>query len=108
MITDCYIERRGKVLLLGIKLENAVLEIVTDRDLLTACLALLKSPHTGLVHAQMGSFGEFPITLNLHNDDSVSIFIDGPDFNSPRNQSAAIWVDKKALEIILQNSGNSN
>jgi hypothetical protein len=108
MITDWYIERRGEAILLGIKLEQALLEIVTDHDLLTTCLALLESPHTGSVHTRMGQFGDCPITLNLHHDDSVSIFIDGPDFDPPRNQSAAIWLDKKALHSILQKADTKN
>ena len=50
----------------------------------------------------MGSFGEFQVTLNLHHDDTVSIFIDGPDFDAGRCQSAAIWVEKDRLCGILE------
>jgi len=63
---------------------------------------MLESPHLGLVDTRIGQFGEFPVTLNLHHDDTVSIFVDGPDFDSGRNQSAAIWVDKYRLQEILR------
>ena len=102
MITDWQIERRGEEMLLGIAVEQDVLDIVTHRGLLTACLAMLESPPVGLVDTRMGQFGDFPVTLNLHHDDTVSIFVDGPDFISPRNQSAAIWVEKDRLEEILR------
>ena len=102
MITERQVRRKGEALLLGIAVEHAVLDIVTDRSLLTSCLTMLGSPHTGLVETRMGQFGEYPVTLNLHHDDTVSIFVDGPDFDPPRNQSAAIWVDKDKLRDILQ------
>ena len=102
MITDWQIERRDEEMLLGIAVEHAVLDIVTHRGLLTTCLAMLESPHVGHVDTRMGQFGDFPVTLNLHHDDTVSIFVDGPDFTSPRNQSAAIWVEKDRLEEILR------
>jgi hypothetical protein len=103
MITEWHIERKGEALLLGIAVaDTAVLDIVSDRASLIACLQMLESPHVGLVHTQMGRLGEFPITLNLHHDETVSIFIDGPDFDTPRNQSAAIWVEKDRLRDILR------
>src|SRR5207247_5182348 len=102
MITEWQVQRRGEALILGIAVEHAVLDVVSDHSLLATCLAMLESPHTGLVDTRMGQFGEFPVTLNLHHDDTVSIFIDGPDFDSSRNQSAAIWVDKDRLRDILQ------
>jgi hypothetical protein len=103
MITDWQIQRKGAVLILGIAVaENAVLDIVSDDALLANCLEMLERPHADLVDTQMGRFGEFPIRLNLHHDDTVSIFIDGPDFDTGRSQSAAIWVEKNGLRDILQ------
>ena len=102
MITDWQVQRRGEAIILGIAVEHAVLDVVTHRGLLISCLAMLQSPHQGLVDTRMGQFGEFPVTLNLHHDDTVSIFIDGPDFTSGRNQSAAIWVEKDRLQQILK------
>ena len=102
MITDWQIQRKGEAVILGLAVEHAVLDVVTDRSLLTDCLTMLESPHRGLVDVRMGQFGEFPVTLNLHADDAVSIFIDGPDFDSGRNQSAAIWVEKPKLQEILR------
>lgn len=101
MITDWQIQRKGKAIILGLAVEHAVLDVVTNRGLLEGCLTMLESPHTGLIDTQMGYFGEFPVTLNLHLDDTVSIFIDGPDFDSGRVQSAAIWVEKANLQQIL-------
>src|SRR6266498_2947184 len=102
MITEWQVQRKGEALILGIALEHAVLDVVSDHRSLAACLAMLESPHAGLVDTRMGQFGEFPVTLNLDHDDTVSIFIDGPDFDSGRNQSAAMWVDKEKLRDILQ------
>ena len=102
MITDWQVQRKGDAFILGLAVEHAVLDVVTDRPLLAGCLTMLDSPHVGLVDTRMGQFGEFPVTLNLHHDDAVSIFIDGPDFDSGRNQSAAIWVEKPKLQAILR------
>ena len=103
MITDWQVARKGEALILGIAVADAaVLDIVSDDALLGKCLEMLDSPHVGLVDTQMGRFGEFPVTLNLHHDDTVSIFIDGPDFDTTRNQSAAIWVEKDRLREILR------
>ncbi len=103
MITDWQFQRKGEAILLGVAIGQALIDVVTDRSLLSSCLTMLESPHTGLVDTRMGSFGDYPVTLNLDHADEVSIFIDGPDFDSPRNQSAAIWVDKKRLcEIIRE------
>lgn len=102
MITDWQLHRRDGLLILAIAVEHAVLDVVSDVALLENCLKLLRSPHRGLVDTRMGSFGEFQVTLNLHHDDTVSIFIDGPDFDIGRCQSAAIWVDKAGLCRILE------
>ncbi len=102
MITDWQVQRKGDAFILGLAVEHAVLDVVTDRTLLAGCLKVLDSPHLGLVDTRMGQFGEFPVRLNLHHDNAVSIFIDGPGFDSGRNQSAAIWVEKPKLQSILK------
>ncbi len=102
MITDWQVQRKGEAIILGIAVEHAVLDIVTHSGLLTTCLTILGSHHVGLVNTPMGQFGDFPVTLNLDHDDTVSIFVDGPDFMPGRCQSAAIWVDKEQLQEILR------
>jgi hypothetical protein len=102
MISDWQLHRRDGRLILGIALQHAVLDVVSDAALLKNCLTLLRSPHQGLVDTRLGAFGEFQVTLNLHHDEGVSIFIDGPEFDVGRVQSAAIWVDKDQLCHILE------
>ena len=102
MISDWQIQRRGESLILGIAVQHALLDVVSDHSLLAGCLAMLESPHQGHVDSRMGRFGEFPVRLNLHHDETVSIFVDGPDFDAGRCQSAAIWIDKDRLRDILQ------
>jgi hypothetical protein len=77
------------------------LDIQTDDTQLQNCLTLLQEPHQGLVSANIGAFGIYAVRLNLHYDDTVSIFVDGPYFDSSRNQSAAIWLDKQDLQNLL-------
>ncbi len=101
MITDWQVERQGDALILGIAIEHAVLDVLTNCTLLASCLAMLETPHTGLINTHMGQFGVHPVSLSLHYDETVSIFIDGPYFSSSRIQSAAIWVDKEKLRSIL-------
>src|SRR5690606_26856885 len=74
-----YLQRDGDRLMLQLAIESAVLDIVSDRATFLDCMAVLDAPHQGLVHCRMGSFGPFTVTLNLNYDDSVSIFVDGPD-----------------------------
>jgi hypothetical protein len=102
VITDWQVQRNGRLLILGIAVGVGHLDVVTDDVLLKNCLAMLRSPHRGFVHTRMGSFGPFDVTLNLHHDDSVSIFVDGPKFDDDRTQSAAIWVEKDRLSEILE------
>ena len=101
MTTGHQILRKGTSILLGIALDNAVLDVLTDERLLHNCLKLLREPHAGLVSTQMGTFGSYSVSLNVHHDDDVSIFIDGPDFDPCRTQSAAIWPQKEDLEGLL-------
>lgn len=102
MITDWQVQRRGDAVILGIAVEHAVLDVVSDGVLLAACLAMLGTANEGLVDTRMGQFGQYPVTLNLHHDGQVSIFIDAPEFDPGRSQSAAIWVDRDRLMDILR------
>jgi hypothetical protein len=97
MIKDHQIVRRDEGMILGIALENAVLDILTNDALLQQCLKLLKEPHRGLASTTIGSFGIYSVTLNLHHDETLSIFVDGPDFDQSRNLSAGIWLEKEDL-----------
>jgi hypothetical protein len=101
MITSHHILRQGTCIVLGIALENAVLDILTDESLLQNCLELLREPHRGLVYTKIGAFGIYPVTLNLHHDDTVSMSVDGPDLNQSRNQSTGIWLGKEELQRVL-------
>lgn len=101
MITVQQVLRRGDDVLLGIGLEKAVLDVLTSDGQLEECLQALRKPHRGLISVTLGTFGIYPITLNLHNDDSTSIFIDGPEFDECRTQAAAIWLQKEELEQLL-------
>jgi len=101
MIAGHDVRRNGSSILLGIAVGNAVVDVVANEGLLHECLNLLETPHRGLVDTNMGTFGTYPVSLNLHHDDSVSIFIDGPDFELSRNQSAGIYLGKDELRRLL-------
>jgi len=101
MIIERDIRRVGENILLGIALENAVLDILTNDPQLQECIEMLEKPHRGLVFTKIGTFGIYTITLNLHHDDTVSMSVDGPDFYQARNQSAGIWLEKEQLRELL-------
>jgi hypothetical protein len=101
MIKDHQILRKEQGIILGIALENAVLDILTSDAQLHKCLKVLREPHAGLVSVSIGTFGIYPVTLSLHHDDGVSLFIDGPDFYKSRSQSAGIWLGKEDLQRLL-------
>ncbi len=107
MITEHDIQRKDSQILLGIAVESAVLDIITNDEQLRDCIKLLQEPHRGLVYLKMGSFGTYDVTLNVHHDDTASIFLDGPDFSQSRNQSAGIYVDKIELLHLLVDVLNS-
>jgi hypothetical protein len=96
MITEQDVRRKGTSILLGIAVENAVLDVLTNERLLQECLKLLDEPYRGLVYTNIGTFGNFPVTMSLGNDDSAIIMIDGPEFEQPREQCSAIYVGKNA------------
>jgi hypothetical protein len=101
MIRDHQIQRKNNSILLGIALDNAVLDIVTTDMQLRECLTLLTEQHRGLVRPQIGTFGSYAVALNIDNDDTVSLFVDGPYFEQTRSQSAAIWLGKDDLRRLL-------
>jgi hypothetical protein len=101
MIREYDIRRRGDVILVGIALEDAVLDFETNEELLRGCVAFLDAPHKGLVDMAIGKFGDFRVRLNIHHDDSLSIFVDGPPFEPPRELCAAIWLSKPDMRDVI-------
>lgn len=99
---DYQVQRSRDNVILGLAVQEAVLDIVTTKTLLQNCLHLLTQPHHGLVDTPMGNFGEFQVTLNLDADDAPSIFVDGPRIDESRVQSSAIWPDKESLVEIIE------
>jgi hypothetical protein len=83
MIRECDVRRHGEAILIGIAVDAAVLDFTTTEGLLRDCLAFLESSHQGLVSMQIGAFEDFPVTMNMHDDDSLSIFVDGPELTAP-------------------------
>ena len=101
MITDFQIQRNGGSIILGLEVPNAVMDIVTDDATLQACREQLSDPNVGIGDVPIGRFGEYSVTLNLSKDESVSIFVDGPAFDSDRVQSSAIRTTKQSLLKVL-------
>lgn len=100
-IKEHQILRKGSRILLGIALDNAVLDIVTSDAELQECLQILQQPQQASVRLRMGTFGNYAVSLNIDSGDTVSIFVDGPDFDHYRCQSAAIWLTKDELLNLL-------
>lgn len=101
MITSHDVRLRGADILLGIAVENAVLDILTSEPHLRECLNVLNKAQTALVSLHIGTFGCYPVTLSVHPEDTVSIFIDGPEFEPSREQCSAIWLGKNELQQLL-------
>jgi hypothetical protein len=101
MIKTHQILRKNNSILIGIALDNAVLDVVTSETQLRECLKLLQERHRGSARPQMGTFGSYAVALNVDNDDTVSLFVDGPNFEPTRSQSAAIWLGKEDLRRLL-------
>src|SRR5215467_2305015 len=97
MIREFDIRRLDDKILVGIALDHAVLDFETTQGVLRECLAFLDTPHKGLVEIRIGNFGQFPVSLNMHHDDTLSIFVDGPPFEPQRELCAAIWLSKEDL-----------
>ena len=101
MIRECDIRRRGDLILVGIALDHAVLDFETTEGLLRDCLVFLDAPHRGLADMAIGKFGPFRVTLNMHPDGELSIFVDGPSFEPQRELCAAIWLSKQDLRDVI-------
>ena len=106
MIYDVDIRCRDNNILLGISVENAVLDIVTNVELLQRCLATLRSVSAkgSLERIRIGEFGNLPIMLNVNAHGSVDVFVDGPDFEPGRNQSAAIVLPVEELIAVIESA----
>lgn len=102
MICNYDIRRQPDSILIGIALENAVLDFVTTDELLQECLSFVDTPHRGSADLSIGSFGPFGVTLNKGDDDQLSIFIDGPSFEPTRELCAAIWSSKDELRKVVK------
>jgi hypothetical protein len=101
-IADYQVQRKCNSIILGIGIQNAVMDVATNMDCLKICLKLLTDAHMGSVDAEMGRFGEFTVALGIDAKDETSIFIDGPQIEGIRGLSAAIWVEKSDLRRIIE------
>lgn len=102
MTLESDVRRNGELILIGISVEVAVLDFTTTATRLRDCLNFLGHPHQGLVSMQIGEFGNFPVTLNIHHNDSLSIFVDGPTFETERTMCAAIWLSKEDFRSVIR------
>jgi hypothetical protein len=89
------VRRNGDVILLGIALEDAILDITTTEMQLQQCLKMLDAPSPENDRPQIGNFGPYPASVNV--GEMCSIFIDGPRFDPPRELCAAIYLKKDEL-----------
>jgi hypothetical protein len=101
MIRQVDIRRHDDAILLGIATEDAVLDILTNMDLLRGCLATLEAQHSGAVWVEIGKFGSFIVTLYISHDDSMAIVVDGPEFEFNRSQCAQIWLPKAEFHQLV-------
>jgi hypothetical protein len=101
MIRTHQIQRKADEILIGIALDNAVLDFVTNAALIRNCLKLLGERHQGAVRPQIGNFGNYAVAINIDNANTVSLFVDGPYFEMTRNMSAALWLGKEELQRLL-------
>jgi hypothetical protein len=101
-IKEYEILRKDNRILLSIALEDAVLDIETNETQLQEGL-LLRDPHgaSRLERTVMGTLGCYPVSLDVDREGTASIFIDGPNFEPTRSQSAAIWLRKEELQRLL-------
>ncbi|MBE7467380.1 MAG: hypothetical protein HS116_28235 [Planctomycetes bacterium] len=100
---DYQVQREGENTLIGIGIPHAVLDIKTNQTLLLTCLDAINTfDRSRTVSTTFGSFGDYPITLNLSAEGQASIFIDRPWFQPDRVQSAAIWLPISDLKAIIE------
>jgi hypothetical protein len=101
MIRDFDVRRRGDALLLGMAVDHAVLDVATSAEDLRECLAALDAPQRGFADVRLGQFGGCPVRVNLYHDGSVSVMVDGPEFEPTRSQVAGIWTTREELRHII-------
>ena len=103
LIEPHQVQVKGEEILLGVCIENAIMDIRTNKNILENCLSIIYGHSAGLASVQIGNFGSFEVTLNLYSEGKASIFIDGPDFDHDRVQSSAIWIEKDNLKDLISN-----
>ena len=105
-ISDYQVQKNGNDILLGISTTSgAILDILTSEKELFECQRFIEDlRYPELLSVQIGRFGEFSITLNYveWNNCNAALFINGPDFKSGRNQSAAITINKDELLHVIK------
>src|ERR1035437_1504209 len=101
-MADYQVQKKDDELLIGIAANDAVMDIRTTLKQLSECRRLLEDKDNRTNDARLGSFGTFPVILNLDKSGRVSLFIDGPEFDAGRVQSSAIWIDQKELLRIIK------
>jgi hypothetical protein len=108
MIQELDIRRRGDAILVGIALESAILDFETTETLLRTALEMLDKPRNGADWMKIGVFGEFPVTLYLASDDSLTIVIDGPYFEPNRSVCAMIHLTKADFRDVVSRASLSS
>lgn len=101
MIREFDIRRRGEAILVGIAVEQAVLDFETTEGTLRVCLAFLDKSHRGMIDMPIGKFGNLEVRLIIYHDESLSICLDGPEFELTRSQCAGIWLSKEDLRNVI-------
>lgn len=101
MIKTYKITRKGHDIILGIAVRDSVLDILSNVARLQECLQALRHTHDGLVSLQIGTFGNYPVTLTLLHNDAVSVLVDVPNSEKSRSQSAGMRLGKEDLQRLL-------
>ncbi|HTK85345.1 MAG TPA: hypothetical protein VL625_09700 [Patescibacteria group bacterium] len=101
-VLDFQLDEKDGQILLGLSLGGAVIDILTSQKELAECLKLIETKDDVFEDVRIGKFGIYPVTVNLHRDGETSIFIDGPDFDKHRVQSAAVWLERDQLKTVIK------
>ena len=102
VIKELDIRRRGDSILIGIAVESAILDFETTETLLRNALKVLDTARAGADWTKVGVFGELPVTLYIASNDSVSIVIDGPEFEPNRSISAMMILTKTDFAVVAK------
>jgi hypothetical protein len=96
-ITDRDIRYENNRILLSIALQESVLDIDSDLSALQAAITFLHQTSEELRTMTLGSFGIYPISLVSLSSEQVCIFVDGPNFQKSKTQSAGVyfWKDER-------------